>query len=180
MKKITAFAGSNSTRSINHALVSFAATQVIGYEVKLIKLTDYDLPLFSEDVERERGYSVELRMLNNIISESDALIISVNEHNGMISAYFKNVLDWLSRLELKFLQDKKVLLMSTSDGKRGAATALEYTKNIIPRFGGEVVESFAFPSFSENFSKETQTITNEMLHLGFVDVLQNFLHQIEQ
>lgn len=180
MKKILVFAGSNSSRSINHSLVSFAAAQVVGHEVKIIKLTDYPLPLFSEDLERERGYSVELRLLKNEIAEADALIISVNEHNRMVSAFFKNVLDWLSRLELKFLENKKVLLMSTSDGKRGGAAALEYAKLAVDRFGGEVVESFAFPSFSQNFSTETQTITDETLFIGFVDLLQNFIHQIEQ
>ena len=36
--------------------------------------------------------------------------------------------------------------MSTSPGKRGGLTALEYAKSIFPRFGGEIIESFSFPS----------------------------------
>ena len=141
---------------------------------------DYQLPLFSEDIEREKGYSVDLKMLYNKIKEADALVISVNEHNGMISAYFKNILDWLSRLDRNFLEGKKIMLMSTSRGKRGGASALEYTKNVLPRFGATVIESFSFPSYSENFSEETNSISNEVLMLGFTDVIQNFLHQIEQ
>lgn len=180
MKKILCFAGSNSSKSINHKLVSFAASQIVGSNVQIIKLTDFDLPIFSEDIEREKGYSVDLKMLYNKIREADALVISVNEHNGMVSAFFKNVMDWLSRLDRIFFEGKKILLMSTSNGKRGAASALEYTKNILPRFGGKVVESFSIPSFSENFSEETQSISNEVLLLGFTDVIQNFVHQIEQ
>ncbi|SRX54985.1 NADPH-dependent FMN reductase [Aequorivita sp. CIP111184] len=180
MKKILFFAGSNSSKSINHKLVSFASSQIAGHEAELIKLTDYELPLFGEDIEREKGYSVDLKMLYNKIKEADALVVSVNEHNGMVSAYFKNILDWLSRLDRNFLEGKKVLLMSTSNGKRGAALALEYTKNILPRFGATVVESFSIPSYSENFSEETNSISNEVLLLGFTDVLQNFVHQIEQ
>ncbi len=180
MKKILFFAGSNSSKSINHKLVSFVSSQVAGHAVELIKLTDYALPLFGEDIEREKGYSVDLKMLYNKIKEADALVISVNEHNGMVSAYFKNALDWLSRLDRNFLEGKNVLLMSTSNGKRGAASALEYTKNVLPRFGATVVESFSIPSYSENFSEETNSISNEVLLLGFTDVLQNFLHQIEQ
>jgi len=174
------FAGSNSSKSINHKLVTFASSQVAGHKVEVIKLTDYDLPLFGEDIESEKGYSTDLKMLYNKIKEADALVISVNEHNGMVSAYFKNTIDWLSRLDRNFLQEKKVLLMSTSNGKRGAASALEYAKNILPRFGATIVESFSFPSYSENFSEENNTISNELLLLGFTDVLQNFLHQIEQ
>jgi NAD(P)H-dependent FMN reductase len=180
MKKILFFAGSNSSKSINHKLVSFASSQVVGHDIELIKLTDYDLPMFGEDIEREKGYSVNLKMLNNKIKEADALVISVNEHNGMVSAYFKNTMDWLSRLDRNFLDGKKILLMSTSNGKRGAASALEYAKNILPRFGATIVESFSFPLYSENFSEETNSISNEVMLLGFTDVIQNFVHQIEK
>lgn len=180
MKKILFFAGSNSSKSINHKLVNFASSQFAGQTVEVIKLVDYELPMFSEDIEREKGYSVDLKMLYNKIKEADALVISVNEHNRMVSAYFKNVLDWLSRLDRNFLEGKKVMLMSTSRGKRGAASALEYTKNVLPRFGATVIESFSIPFYSENFSEETNSITNEVLLLGFTDVIQNFVHQIEQ
>ncbi|MGB3345354.1 MAG: NAD(P)H-dependent oxidoreductase [Aequorivita sp.] len=180
MKKILVFTGSNSSHSINHKLAVFAASQVAGHQVEVIKLTDYPLPLFGEDIERAEGYSVNLRMLQNKIKEADAFIISVNEHNRMISAFFKNTLDWLSRLELKFLDGKKILLMSTSDGRKGAAAALEYSKFIMPRYGGNVVESFSIPSFYENYSEETQSISNEVLLLGIADVIQNFVHQLQQ
>lgn len=180
MKKILVFAGSNKSSSINHQLVVFAASQVVGHHVEVIKLTDYPLPLFGEDIEKAEGYSVNLRMLLNKIKEADALIISVNEHNRMISSFFKNILDWLSRLELRFFDGKKILLMSTSDGRKGAAAALEYAKFIVPRYGGIVVESFSIPSFYENFSAETQSFSNEVLHLGIVDVIQNFVHQLQQ
>ncbi|MCB0464554.1 MAG: NAD(P)H-dependent oxidoreductase, partial [Aequorivita sp.] len=119
MKKILCFAGSNSSKSINHTLASFVATQIVGQTVEVIKLSDYVLPMFSEDIEREKGYSVDLKMLYNKIKEADALIISVNEHNRTVSAYFKNTIDWLSRLDRKFLEEKKILLMSTSNGRLG-------------------------------------------------------------
>lgn len=180
MKKILVFAGSNSSQSLNHKLAVFAASQVAGHHVEVIKLTDYPLPLFSVDTEKAEGYSVNLRMLHSKIKEADALIMSVNEHNRMISAFFKNTLDWLSRLDLKFLDGKKILLMSTSDGRKGAAAALEYAKFIMPRYGGNVVESFSIPSFYENYSEETQSISNEVLLLGITDVIQNFVHQLQQ
>lgn len=178
MKKILAFAGSNSSTSINHQLIEFAASQITAHEVKIIRLTDYPLEIFSEDIERERGYSVELRLLKNEIADADALMISVNEHNQSPSAFFKNVLDWLSRLEHKFLKDKKILLMSTSNGKRGAMSSLEIVKTILPRFDGEIVESFSFPSFEKNLSVEEQKINDEVLAMGFKDVLENFQQQI--
>ncbi len=178
MKKIVAFAGSNSSTSINHKLVTFAASQIEDYDVKVIKLTDYELPMFSEDLEKEQGFSSNLRLLNQEIAEADALIISVNEHNSGVSAFFKNVTDWLSRLNRDFLKDKKVLLLATSPGGRGAMSALEFTKNTLPRFGAEIIDSFSLPKFYENYLADENKITNSSLSLAFNDVLQNFIRQL--
>lgn len=179
MKNILAFSASNSKNSINTQLVNFAVSHIAGQNVQSISLTDFELPIYSQDLQKERGFSVDLQLLMNKIKESDALIISVNEHNRMISAFFKNILDWLSSLDPMFLKDKSILLMSTSNDVNGAASAFEYTKEILPSFGGEVLESFSIPSFSENYSQESNTITNELLVLGFVDVIQNFTHRIQ-
>lgn len=177
MKKILAFAGSHSSTSINHQFLTHVVNRVQGHEIKLIKLTDYVVPIYSIDNEKEKGFPVNIQVLKNLISENDALIISVNEHNGMISSFFKNYIDWLSRIDRNFLENKKILLMSTSPGARGAASALEYTKGILPRFGGNVIESFSFPSFKENF--ENDKVQNEVLDMGIEDVLTTFAHEIE-
>jgi len=180
MKKILAFAGSNKQNSINHKLIEFAAAQISAFPVKIIRLNSFDTPIFNEDIENALGIPIATRLLNNEIKDVDALMISVNEHNGSISSFFKNHIDWLSRLDKRFLEGKKIVLMSTSNGAKGGASALEYSKKVLPYFGGEVVESFSFPFFSENFSEENNTIANEEMLLGFMDVLQNFVHQIEK
>ncbi|OED37999.1 NADPH-dependent FMN reductase, partial [Flavobacteriaceae bacterium (ex Bugula neritina AB1)] len=153
MKKILAFAGSNSSTSINHKLVEYIASEIIVHKVKVLKLVNYPMPMYSEDVEKENGFPGMTMGLKQEISEADALIISINEHNGSWSAFFKNVIDWLSRLDRNFLAEKKVLVMSTSPGQRGGVGALEYAKSLLPRFGAEIVESFSFPSFHANFSE---------------------------
>ncbi len=178
MKRILAFAGSNSNTSINHSFVSHVAKRIQGHEVKLIKLRDFEIPLYSVDKEKETGFPVDVRIIKNLIEEHDALIISVNEHNGNSSAFFKNIIDWLSRLDRNFLTGKKILLMSTSPGVRGAASSLEYIKGILPRFGGQVVESFSFPSFNDNFNNDE--VQNEVLNMGIEDVLTTFSHEIEE
>lgn len=177
MKKILAFSSSNSKHSINHSLVEYVVENCIESEVEVIRLTDYPLPLFSVDLEAEKEYPVELRMLKNLISNYDALLISVNEHNGGPSAFFKNTVDWLSRLDRDFLKGKQILLMSTSTGRGGASLSLEYTKMVLPRFGAEIVDSFSVPSFNHNFDKETNTITDEVLLLGLHEVVSNFERQ---
>ncbi len=178
MKKIIAFAGSNSSTSINHKLVEFVVSEIKGHDIRIINLVNYAIPMYSEDEEKKTGFPGMVMGLNQEISEADALIISVNEHNGGWSAFFKNIIDWLSRLDRNFLEGKKILLMSTSPGKRGGLSSLEFAKNVFPRFGAEIVESFSFPSFYDNFSTESNTVTDETLLLGLNEVLSTFAHQI--
>ncbi|MCH7680673.1 NAD(P)H-dependent oxidoreductase [candidate division KSB1 bacterium] len=91
MKRILCFAGSNKSTSINQKFVKFAASQIKGFDVKVIKRSDYEFTMYGEDVEKELGYSSELRMLHQEIADADGIIISVNEHNSGVSAFFKNI-----------------------------------------------------------------------------------------
>lgn len=178
MKKILAFTGSNSSTSINQQLLDNVVSRIGNHEIKQVKLTEYPLPIYSIDIENEKGMPVNATIIKNLIEESDALVIAVNEHNGGPSAFFKNIIDWLSRVNKDFLEGKKILLISTSPGKRGAKSSLEYTKDIFGRFGGEVIESFSLPSFKDNF--ENGQVTNEVLDMGIEDVVTTFAHQIEE
>ena len=143
----------------------------------MLNLANFPFPMYSADYERDKGYSNSLVELKGDIAKADGLIISVNEHNSNPSAYFKNVLDWLSRLELKFLADKKVFLMSTSGGKRGGTGSLEVIKNLLPRFGAEVVDTFSLPSFHDNFDEE-KGISNTDMAKEHLQKLNEFLTNI--
>ena len=177
MKKILAFAGSNSSTSINQKLLEHIVSRIQGHEIEMIKLTDYPLPIFSQDIENNEGIPENVNKIKSHIEAHDALVIAVNEHNGASSAFFKNIIDWLSRLDKNFLEGKKILLFSTSPGARGAKSSLEYVKGVFPRFGGQVIESFSFPSFNDNF--QDGKVLNEVLDMGIEDVLTTFAHQIE-
>ncbi|MCM8568285.1 NAD(P)H-dependent oxidoreductase [Gramella jeungdoensis] len=177
MKNILAFAGSNSSVSINQQLLENIVGRIQGHNIKLIKLTDYPLPIYSRDIEVNDGIPDNVKKIKELIDSHDALVVAVNEHNGASSAFFKNNIDWLSRLKRNFLDGKQILLFSTSPGKRGAKSSLEYTRHIFARFGGQVIESFSFPSFKDNF--EDGKVINEVLDMGIEDVLTTFAHQIE-
>lgn len=178
MAAILAFAGSNSSTSINFALVKYTASLLAEHHVQLVNMANCPFPMYSEDYERENGFSNSLVELQGDIQKADGLIISVNEHNGNPSAYFKNLIDWLSRLDRKFLTDAKVLLMSTSKGRRGATGSLEVVKNIFPRFGAEIITTFSLPSFYDNFDKSRGQITNEELAVTHKKAVSTFLSKL--
>ncbi|MGB5205389.1 NADPH-dependent FMN reductase [Eudoraea sp.] len=177
MSAILALAGSNSSTSINFKLVQYTTGLISNREVQLLNMANYPFPLYSEDNEREMGFSNSLVELRNYIMKANGVIIAVNEHNSNPSAYFKNVLDWLSRLEKKFLEDTEVLLMSTSPGKRGAIGSLETIEKLLPRFGATISTTFSLPSFYENFDPE-KGITNSALAEKHKMALAEFLSKI--
>ncbi len=53
--KIVAFGASTSSTSINKTLATYAAQQVEGAKVSVLDLNNYNVPMFSEDKEKEIG-----------------------------------------------------------------------------------------------------------------------------
>lgn len=176
MATLFAFAGSNSSTSVNYQLVQYTASLVQGHTVQLLNMTQYPFPMYSEDDEKHKGFPHALVALHEQIQQAAGLILSVNEHNGSPSAYFKNLLDWLSRLERKFVAGKKVLLMATSPGGRGASGSLQQVQNLLPRFGAEVVATFSLPTFHKNFTENG--IADEALKAEHQSALTSFLQTL--
>ena len=149
MKNTIAFAGSNSSKSINHQVVSYVAT--LNENTEVIKLTDYETPIYSSDIEEESGIPEGIVSLNNKLATADRLIISVAEHNGNLTAFFKNIIDWLSRNDRDFLKDKEVILLSSSPGPGGASSALAATEKLLPYFGASIKTSISIGNFYQVF-----------------------------
>ncbi|QDO94737.1 NAD(P)H-dependent oxidoreductase [Formosa sediminum] len=153
MKHIIAFAGSNSKQSINKQLVTYTSSLVENLDTTILDLNDFEVPIFSVDLEQETGFPEHAKRLMNIIKEADGLIISLAEHNGAYTAVFKNLFDWISRVEPKTFQNKPMLLMATSPGARGGLTVLEMAKARFPRHDSNIVATYSLPSFFDNFSE---------------------------
>lgn len=157
---IIAFAASNSSKSINKKLVTYASTLLVNASVEVIDLNDYELPLFSEDAESELGKPELANLFLGKIENCDGLIISFAEHNGTYSVAYKNLFDWCSRINTKVYQSKPMVLLSTSPGRGGASNVLAGAVNSMPHFGGIVKGSFSLPSFYDNFDSDNNKISN--------------------
>lgn len=174
MKNIITIGGSNSKNSINKLFAEYTGSLLNNVELSKIDLNDFNLPLFSVDVENKHGFSDDLKKMNSIIDEADGFVISLAEHNGAYSVAFKNAFDWLSRIEGEVWRNKPMLLLATSPGARGGETALNIALGRFPYMGGNIIGSMSFPSFFENF-KEGE-ITNpkfKATHLKLVNKFQN-------
>ena len=158
--KIIAFAGSPSKNSINKKLATYAAGLFQNAEVEILDLNDYQMPLFSVDIEAEIGQHELANAFLSKIKSADFLVVSLAENNGNYSAAFKNIYDWCSRINGKVFQGKPMLLMATSPGGRGGATVLEIAKNSFPRYGADIKATFSLQSFNYNFDVEKGKISN--------------------
>ncbi len=149
-KKVLVFAGSTSKKSINKQLASFAATKLKNISYQVADLNDYQVPLFSID-EEENGFPENVKGFNELLDQFDGFVISLAEHNGSYTAAFKNIFDWVSRMDRKVFRDKPLLLMATSPGGRGGASVLESAKSTFPHLGAVIVATFSLPNFYDNF-----------------------------
>ncbi len=178
--KILAFAATSSSKSINKQLVSYAASQLkeaknIETDIELLDINDYELPLFSEDREFELGQPELAKAFLEKIGSSDAVIISFAEHNGSYTAAYKNLFDWVSRINPKVYQNKPMLLLATSPGPGGAANVLGAAIASAPHFHGEVKASLSVPNFYENFDGEQGRITNDEINTQLLAAVDSLL-----
>lgn len=171
--KIIAFGASPSIHSINKKLATYAASLFENATVEVLDLNDYQMPIFSVDIEKEIGQHELAKAFLDKIAAADTLVVSMAENNGNYSVAFKNVFDWCSRINGKVFQDKPMLLMATSPGGRGGATVLEIAKNAFPRYGAIVKATFSLPSFDANFDVEEGKISNPELDNQLKDLIKN-------
>lgn len=161
-KKIVAFAGSNSSKSINKKLVRFVLTYFKEYEQKLLNLNDFEMDIFSIDRE-EKGYPDQAYAFRKQIEEADLIICSLAENNGSYSAAFKNVFDWCSRVDLNIFRNKPMLLMSSSPGRRGGSDVMSAAMSRFPGCGADIIETFSLPSFNRTFDEDKGVIEPDLL-----------------
>lgn len=172
--KIIAFAGSNSSTSINKQLVTYAVSLFKDAQPEILDLNDYELPLFSEDRERELGKPMLARTFLDKIESADVLVISLAEHNAAFSVAFKNIYDWASRQKKEVFDQKPMLLLATSPGRGGGRNVIEAAKISLPKYGGNIKATFFMPLFNENFNKEKGQISNEEYDSELKNIIRHF------
>lgn len=171
-KKILAFGASSSKKSINKQLATYTANLFKDAKVELLDLNDFEMPIYSMDKEKEDGIPQLAHDFYAKIGDSDLIIISFAEHNGAYSSAFKNIFDWMSRINGKTFQEKPVLLIATSPGARGGSSVLEIANNRFPFQGAIVKGSFSLPNFNDNFDAE-KGITNEDLKKDLLKIVDS-------
>ena len=170
MKQIVAFGASSSKKSINKDLASYAASVIEDANVLILDLNDFEMPIYSIDYENDHGIPEKAFKFKEKLKTADGIIISFAEHNSVYTAAFKNIFDWISRIEKVVWFNKPMFLLSTSDGDRGAKTVLQIAYNRMSFGNPHKIPTFSLPNFKKNFDKN-----NGILDIDLNDEFQSAL-----
>ena len=164
MKKVLVFGASNSKQSINKQFAVFAANSIKNVDLHIADLNDFPLPIFSVDLQKASGVHENAVQFYELVKQSDAIILSLAEYNGLHTAAFKNLWDWMSRIPMdapmQIWAGKPMFLLSTSPSKRPMSNVLRVSKELFPYFGAQIISDFHLPSYN-HFFKNNEIIDDE-------------------
>lgn len=162
---VLAFGASNSKTSINarlarHALQVLTSEIAKDAQVQILDLNVFETPIYSPEREEQIGVPAQAHAFKQAITAADALIVSFAEHNGSYTAAFKNILDWVSRIDVSVWQNKPALFMSASGGESGGGTVLATAVEAAPYLGGDVCAHFAVGPWQQKFDEVTESLSD--------------------
>ncbi len=163
--KILAIPASPSVNGINRQLLGHAARLLEGglvpnAEVEFIDLNDYELPIYTPQREQEGAVPALAHELYDKVGSTDTVLISFAEYNGSYTSAWKNIYDWMSRIDMAVYQNKKVIMLAASPGPRGGAGVLGAATMSAPFFGAELVGSLGIARFHDNFDANTGELSD--------------------
>tara|TARA_B100000927_G_scaffold66047_1_gene52097 strand:- start:5164 stop:5697 length:534 start_codon:yes stop_codon:yes gene_type:complete len=177
MSKILAFGASSSKKSINKKLAVFVASCIPNADVNILDLNDYEMPIYSIDRENADGIPDLAHRFKQQFKNSDAVVISFAEHNASYTSAFKNIFDWISRIDKNVWHNKPMFLLATSTGANGAVIVLEAAFSRISRQNTNHISTFSLPNFNENFN-DNLGITDPKLKSIFESKINEFISKI--
>ena len=169
MKQIVAFGASSSKKSINKDLACYAASVIEDANVLLLDLNDFEMPIYSIDYENDHGIPEKAYKFKEKLKNADGIIISFAEHNSVYTAAFKNIFDWISRIEKVVWYNKPMFLLSTSE------TATTILSNNFKPF---LITSIWPKVIGSKVPGYIATLFIKLNYHQFYQLKQLFLHQI--
>lgn len=180
--KFIGFSGSLRTESLNKTLlraIKNILTQNPDHDFIMADLKELSIPVYDGDVEAQ-GLPKGVLHLAELISQSDALILSTPEYNNAIAGPLKNTIDWLSRVKPNPFTQKPTLITGTSPGGFAAIQGLADTRKPFLALGAYVYpQNFGLAKGHENLHPEGR-FTDPQTEKRMTELLQNFSRFAQQ
>ena len=116
------FSASRRHESLNATLARLAADTIAkhGASVDHASMSDFDVPAYDGDLERDEGLPPGAEELRRRLLASDAFVIASPEYNASMPGLLKNAVDWVSRSRPQPFHQapRPVALRLAVDGRR--------------------------------------------------------------
>jgi NAD(P)H-dependent FMN reductase len=139
-----------------------------GHEVTLVRLQDFDLPIYDADLE-SRGTPEGALRLKALMHQHPAWLIASPEYNGSYTGLLKNTIDWCSSPVknkpdwadgLKPFRGKVVGLLSASPGALGGIRAHAHLVPLLMNLQAWVCpQNFALGHANQAFGEQGELLT---------------------
>ena len=137
--KILVIPGSLRTGSLNAKLAAALTDALVRADASVtrISLSDYPLPIYDGDLERD-AFPPAARELKRLFVAHHGFLIAAPEYNGSVSGVLKNAIDWASRptdgenlVSLSAFRGKVAGLMAASIGPFGGLRGITHMRQIL-------------------------------------------------
>lgn len=177
--RVLAMSGSAREGSLNQKLLNVAVqgARAAGAEVTVVSLSNFPLPFFNSDFEREQGVPPEAMHLQKLFSEHDALLVASPDYNGGYTALLKNAIDWMSRPTpekvsgLALFANKATAVISASPGPMGGIRSMLAMRGVLEKLGAVLIPQtftlgLAHQAFTDNDQLSNPQVEGEVKAVG--------------
>ena len=167
--KILLVPGSTRTGSLNVRLAAAASRSpaLAKADVETISLSDYDMPLFNADLEKESGQPDAAWALARLFTRCHGIVLFSPEYNAGVTPLLKNTLDWVSRIrdpQLAPFKSPVFAVASAAPGNFGGLRSLIMLRQILQLGLGALVipEQMVVPRAAAAFGADGALADPEM------------------
>jgi NAD(P)H-dependent FMN reductase len=168
--RILVFAGSIRAHALS-GITADAATRELalqGAEVTRISLADYPLPIFDQDLEREKGVPDNAVKLASLVASHDGFLIATPEYNASLPPLLKNAIDWISRVKqdssgraIRAFSGKPGAICSSSNGAFAGIRAANHLRAVLVHCQAEIVSAQCSVGRAQEAFDEAGNLTDE-------------------
>ena len=147
--KILVFAGSARRDAYSRKLAAAVVPllESAGGKVTRVELGDLDLPMYHGDLEAEKGLPANVRKLQLLLADHNALLIATPEYNGSMTPLMLNAIDWASRPDKDnpttsggaIFAGKPAAIIGSSPGALGGMRSLFHLRDLLGYLGMLVI-----------------------------------------
>ncbi|WP_391591954.1 NAD(P)H-dependent FMN reductase [[Mycoplasma] cavipharyngis] len=155
MNNTLVIAAVNTHQSIN---LDLAKKICYAGSYDLLDLNDYrdNCPILSTKYLVNKQFPTAVKEILLKLTNYQNIIIVTPEHNGYYSAFFKNILDWLSRLDNQFFFEKNIVLVVASPGAQGGASLRQFAKITLSYTGAKTIQDFGFGAYDPDHNVDAE------------------------